>query len=1040
MKNVQFLIPLVFLGLVFSQSKLDVYESITGKHLSKQPYSFKTAAFGDRKRSVMNRGQMVLRLSNAAVYGYDRWGLNHEFPAGSMLKNSCCTYYWTQSPIVGGLINGQPSVAVGVRGSTRDSEEEFQPLAGYDANYVDTEANIGIAFSDIPTSWPTLWPIEIDPTGTYVDPNTGLSFPEIESQLHNNIRFPVPSFMQESFPADDPDKRIAYFVVTDNDPTDGNTVAKNGVGPLNVRFDIWVVNDASIFANDGLIFIQLMTNVGTDTIKDLYMGISGDPDTPEQGGAEWTDDLAMFIQANDPHIAEKLSDTTDAHLLENLAIVWDPDDQSPGFISSGVAWIGLKFLEATKISNDGSETSYDVSTVFSYEYSEDAQSDADAYNNQLKAGIQTPQNTNPHPSDQFNKPYSYGPDITWVIAAGPMDVAPGEHVIFTFADFMGLNEADLLKNARLFQAYYDNDFRTPKPPDPPIVHAIPSDGEVALFWSSEPSESSVDPITQSNRFQGYRVYKSIDRGSTWGPVITNNEGNPSGYYLPLAIFDVSDDISGTFPMGEFYYNLGNNSGLRYSYVDKNVVNGYEYWYTVSAYDGEDDWLGASVPPLENAPANNPFVDGNNSVAVIPQTNPAGFDPGFATVSHTSGVSDADLTIINANPFLEDGTMDAFLFNGDSIIVTDYSTDQSNAYFITFRYDSLQNEKVWTLVDSTTGDTLIESETDLITDYTYLIDGLIPIFENASWDLMTDSLNVTISDDDPNTSLGITLGHAAGYDDTWPGLLQAFYDIGYPVDSPEGISSYTSLDKTYEIRFNDGGSIATYFMPNLSAVDTVIVPFEIWDVENNRQVSAAIFPTAGGKPVYQHNSDSTFILTKNLYVAIIDQDYNVTDFPYAYGGDADKMGWLVYLDRNANVFENGNSIQFRVDYTKPILIGQDSYSIHTKEPNYIVASGDLDDILVVPNPYIVSSVYETNVEVKEIQFTRLPDDCVIRIYNIAGELVQMLKHDMFSDGYRGPSIEAWNLRTYNDQEVAFGVYYFHVMADGHEKTGKFAVIR
>ena len=49
-------------------------------------------------------------MSNAAIYGYDRWGLNHEFPAGSMAKTGCCTYYWTQSPMVGALIDGLPSV------------------------------------------------------------------------------------------------------------------------------------------------------------------------------------------------------------------------------------------------------------------------------------------------------------------------------------------------------------------------------------------------------------------------------------------------------------------------------------------------------------------------------------------------------------------------------------------------------------------------------------------------------------------------------------------------------------------------------------------------------------------------------------------------------------------------------------------------------------------------------------------------------------------------------------------------------------------
>ena len=38
----------------------------------------------------------------------------------------------------------------------------------------------------------------------------------------------------------------------------------------------------------------------------------------------------------------------------------------------------------------------------------------------------------------------------------------------------------------------------------------------------------------------------------------------------------------------------------------NIINGYEYWYAVSAYDGIDDWAGAPVDPMENPKAKNAF--------------------------------------------------------------------------------------------------------------------------------------------------------------------------------------------------------------------------------------------------------------------------------------------------------------------------------------------------------------------------------------------------------------------------------------------------
>ena len=98
--------------------------------------------------------------------------------------------------------------------------------------------------------------------------------------------------------------------------------------------------------------------------------------------------------------------------------------------------------------------------------------------------------------------------------------------------------------------------------------------------------------------------------------------------------------------------------------------------------------------------------------------------------------------------------------------------------------------------------------------------------------------------------------------------------------------------------------------------------------------------------------------------------------------------------------------------------------------------DLDLITVVPNPFVVSSQYEKGrFGVQRIlQFHQLPEQCTIRIYTTAGELVQKLDHD-------GGSIEPWNLQSYNGQEVGFGVYLYMVQTgDGAERTGKFAVIK
>ncbi|SVD19459.1 uncharacterized protein METZ01_LOCUS372313, partial [marine metagenome] len=141
-----FIPTLITLSVLFGQdkklSKLEYYNKhIAGSKPSR--HVGKALSFQDRKRSVLDKGNLVMRMSNAAIYGYDPWGLNHEFPAGTMLMNGCCTYQWTAGPIVGALQGGVPSVSVGTKYSARDHDEEFEPLPGYDAGYVDTDANIG---------------------------------------------------------------------------------------------------------------------------------------------------------------------------------------------------------------------------------------------------------------------------------------------------------------------------------------------------------------------------------------------------------------------------------------------------------------------------------------------------------------------------------------------------------------------------------------------------------------------------------------------------------------------------------------------------------------------------------------------------------------------------------------------------------------------------------------------------------------------------------------------------------------------------------
>ena len=87
------------------------------------------------------------------------------------------------------------------------------------------------------------------------------------------------------------------------------------------------------------------------------------------------------------------------------------------------------------------------------------------------------------------------------------------------------------------------------------------------------------------------------------------------------------------------------------------------------------------------------------------------------------------------------------------------------------------------------------------------------------------------------------------------------------------------------------------------------------------------------------------------------------------------------------------------------------------------------------------------EDRRIEFMNLPYECLIRIYTISGDLVQIVPHNVDGDVSRWNSdfSEAWDLNNRNFQQVASGLYYFSVedrsaANDGDISTGKFVIMK
>ncbi|MDP8210926.1 MAG: hypothetical protein P9M05_08930, partial [Candidatus Stygibacter australis] len=127
-----------------------------------------------------------------------------------------------------------------------------------------------------------------------------------------------------------------------------------------------------------------------------------------------------------------------------------------------------------------------------------------------------------------------------------------------------------------------------------------------------------------------------------------------------------------------------------------------------------------------------------------------------------------------------------------------------------------------------------------------------------------------------------------------------------------------------------------------------------------------------------------------------------------------------------------------------------------------AQDDLDNIYVVPNPYISHSKFDgrkTN-DIKgdksrRLWFANLPERCTIKIWTLAGDLVEVLEHDGNNNyeeilsvskaavqAQAAGGIEPWDLLTRYNQIPAPGIYLFsvHDHDSGKKKVGKFVIIK
>jgi len=1010
-------VVLIFFGLLLGTAFADVGKKGSGRLQ-------KVTNWDERRIDV---GRFWMPITNYGKHGQDKWGHRGEWPGGSANE-----YIFGAGIIVGGIVNGKPCVTVGY--DPNDASSEFAPGA-------------------LPNNWPAqAGTPEDDAEIVYL--STDPSHPWPLSGLPSNAP-PPPSKVTSDLDT------WCYF---------NDLAEKQHKSEFSTPLGIMVIQTTYAWAAKGfedIIFVIWdVVNIRPDhaTIKDVYLGPNVDSD-----------------------IGDATKDMVGFDLKRNLAYQYHVRNTEAGFVRP-VGMLGYKFLEGPiatrdidangdgKINNDSVMVVYHgiagtVDTLYvkdvrkgqrigmtafkkytiqidpSYDWQRYAMMMGYDYRKcsyDVATGALTTPSTAWSAYDEDQAPE----DKRFVESTGPFDLKYGDTVRVVVAvmvngvDDLKEIEADplanlkkLQKTADLAQTIYDAGYVAPRAPIYPSLTAIPGDRRVTLVWDDR-AEKDPDPYYKIAKkfdttyveydFEGYRIYRSPT--------------GVAGSWTLLAEFDKAGDAEKRLIKNEAtgeasFVHIGNNTGLVHSYVDSGLVNGMTYYYAVTSYDFQ---------PLSTPVS---LESGKSNIVVVKPSRPV-LGTVFGNVSavtHTAGKADATV----------------------QVFVGDYRKLTGHTYEVTFTQLG-GDTTAWNLTDKNTGQVVVSRNTQFnIADKPADIPGVgfsivvtNPPPGMKGWEI-------------PSGKRWWTWAGGAG-DWGFEGFNGA---IGWGANFFSGTTlkateihnvliKFAATDNTGKLLDpNDPNSSLAYrYLRNAQnpPAKPEFAPFIIdksgtYAYQDRRRICLAAYDEDTGKRLnvgFLENNASGGTVDGNYWPP----NYNVAsntatsgprEWLFIFGSEYSEatdpilarnilnntmpLMWWCLVARRGDVKPDAGD-QFRILANHPAS-PSDIFTFNTTAMKVEASASDLDRIKVVPNPFIVRNDWMPSADYGVIYFTNLPRTCTIRIFTLAGDLVQILEKDDDS-GQR-----KWDVTSYNHQDIASGVYLAHIDAPGiGSKVIKFAVVK
>jgi hypothetical protein len=733
---------------------------------------------------------------------------------------------------------------------------------------------------------------EWEAVGGYQNPElTQIAFSDIPATWHPTNGWPVKDQDGNPVILSDQDSYCAY-----ND-------SNNTVRILNIQIDQTGYAYGVSFAKDLLFFKYSIINKGIENYNDLYFSLYTDMDLGNISGGvpEYDNDKIDFIKE------------------ENFVYFYD-NGQSSEWPGGKVGRIGVAFLKTPEV--NGVELG--ITDMHYNLYDDDRDEDSVQYgimsssttlfNSSLGSKyFHLGSNPDIHYDDPATIPVS-GIDLLANLASGPYTLNSGDTLVFITAIVAGEDQAELLYS--LAQAYkvLEFNFEIAKPPATPTLYSFAGNTEVTLYWN-DISEYSKDSFTGEFDFEGYRIYRSKDKGINW------------------KLLEEYDKIN----------NIGLDRGLQYSYTDKNVINGIEYWYSVTAYDRGDEFLES----LESPKGNN--IAAINLNSVIPVSSATGRTPVTSGAAENVGTGNSNYRLIPKpidDESLSNSTYDIYfnfvtrtdkgkLKTQIETKIVDSTKTKPNRYGLAFKTD-----RIFDIVDLTTGDVLKEDNTYQPRVYPgirYSTNGsVVPGIEFRVYE---PNINVP-ADSLPAKNDLLTINYAINSIKNNSEIVlsnrpfdlnqvQATTDgIILEMKAPEIISNVSRIGGTdnFEIAFSVDDETKV-----LNVTYIVSVTSKGFDADNEGIISLL---------VKRDTTEMIFNNIKNLSSFIFDGIKGLVNFP---SNNPPSPG---------NIFSVSTIIPI-----EPNVKDRYRFSINAPVINQEIIISEINKIRVVPNPYLVSSLYE-----------------------------------------------------------------------------------